>query len=331
MSLSVKESNKYLIKCTICGYKFKNRQEIKKHLLKIHNMEMIDYILKVKYNDIHPLCGCGCGGKVTFTNRLSKNWFSKHLANHYPITDEIKKNVAIGLKKVNMEKLGTEYPLQNKDIMNKTKETMLKRYGVEHGFQSSFIQNKTSKNICSKTELKILNILNGESSFSFKGRRYDIRVGNNLYEIDGNYFHTDKLTNLTVVTLVSIINDHRKILAIDGSDYKLYKIFISNLPKEINEKSLQSNSYIPNFELNYDDIIMRKEYIQKFFQSFDNKKLNKYLKKFYNFLIYFKQDIFKNYKKVDIINSIKYLIGFNEGNNYYDFTIKNVVDNIKIN
>src|SRR3990167_7226584 len=55
--------------CKICFIVFKNRRLLCNHLKTLHNIKIEDYVLKYKYNDIWPLCQCGCGVKTRFLNR----------------------------------------------------------------------------------------------------------------------------------------------------------------------------------------------------------------------------------------------------------------------
>lgn len=56
--------------CNECGkiFEYKKlsscRAQLKQHLKKEHNMELVDYIVKHEYHGTHPLCPCGCGNKL---------------------------------------------------------------------------------------------------------------------------------------------------------------------------------------------------------------------------------------------------------------------------
>lgn len=67
--------------CKECGTVFKHEKEnyckakLTKHLKEAHNMTSEEYIVKHYYNGIHPVCPCGCGGKLKFV----KGWkFNKY-------------------------------------------------------------------------------------------------------------------------------------------------------------------------------------------------------------------------------------------------------------
>lgn len=191
----------------------------------------------------------------------------------------------------------------------------------------------------SKIEIKVLEELKGESAFWYKGKEYDIKVGNNLYEIDGDYFHSDNLTNLNIYQLNSTSNDDCKIKDIEQSPYKLYKIMVSNLPNDISEESLQKFSYIPNFKLEYDDVIITKEYIEAYIQRNELKGLEKQFKSFKKFIDYFQPNlkfegidtkILELWNDKNILHqSIKEVIGLGQLEEVQDFSISNIVNNIQ--
>jgi len=110
----------------------------------------------------------------------------------------------------NLKKYGAIYVGENTHVREKIRQTNIKRYGYENNFlDPSYRKLYNSRH--SKTELEVCEKLSGESSFVFNGREYDIKVENNLFEIDGDYYHTNKLTNLNTMTVGSIVNDHKKL------------------------------------------------------------------------------------------------------------------------
>jgi hypothetical protein len=78
--------------CKLCNNSF-GRQggSFNKHLLKDHNIDNYkDYILLVDYNNIHPLCDCGCNEETTYFNNEFKKF--KHGHNNFVKSIEIEKN-----------------------------------------------------------------------------------------------------------------------------------------------------------------------------------------------------------------------------------------------
>lgn len=217
------------------------------------------------------------------------------------------------IRKTNNEKYGVDYPSQTKEIQEKIKQTNLERYGVEYFLIDDETREKIKKTNLerygvenyflipnfkklhsvsySKKELEVNDKINGEKSFIYKGKEYDIKKGNNLFEIDGDYYHSTKLTNLDLITLGSISNDFNKINDVKDSEYNLYKILISNLPEDITEESLIANSYVPDFTLRYNDIIVKKEYLQKLIDKNGKDYLLKYLNIFLKFIRTFQKEI----------------------------------------
>ncbi len=335
--------------CGICGEKFKHNYKIK-HINE-HGISYEEYIIKTLYNGIKPKCECGCGEYTSFYKKSGGRWFARFIPKHVirkPFSEERKLEIHSKMKITNNKKYGVDYPAQNKNIYSKFKKSMYDRYGVEFTGQSQYLSNKTKetnlkrygkvsafqtetfrkkyKTKKSKSELIVCEKLGGVSGFMFKGKEYDIKLGNNLFEIDGDYIHCDKFKNLNIIQLSSCVNDFNKINDCKDSEYNLYKIFISNLPKEITEENLIKNSYIPNFELNYEDIIVSKEYLKKFNLSFNSKRKYRYIAIFLKFLQIFGYSFIKDFNIENIKNSIIHIININENTPILDFSIKNLIE-----
>lgn len=83
--------------CKICNKSF-GRQggSFNKHLLSEHDITNYkDYILMIEFNNIHPLCECGCLEETTYHNNIFKKY--KHGHNSYDRSKEIEKNLPIDL------------------------------------------------------------------------------------------------------------------------------------------------------------------------------------------------------------------------------------------
>jgi hypothetical protein len=230
------------------------------------------------------------------------------------------------IKKKNLEKFGYEHPAQNKEVQEKIKNTNIERYGVEHFFNiPHFKNNYHAKH--SKKELEVCNILKGESGFYFNGKEYDIKIGDDiLFEIDGDYVHSPNLLNLNLQQLGSTVNDSKKIKNLENTKYNLYKILISNLPKEITVENLIENSYIPNYLLSNDDVIMSKEYIEKYIVNNGREKFNRTVYKFKNFVWEFAPNVQELKDEEVLINGIKNVLGMAVDNEIKDFTINNLLN-----
>ena len=62
------------------------------------------------------------------------------------------------LRKTNLKKYGVEYPMQNKNIREKSKTTCLEKYGVEHAAQNKEISFKIKNSLKNKSEEEKYNI-----------------------------------------------------------------------------------------------------------------------------------------------------------------------------
>ena len=362
-------------KCLICNKKFKTRKGIARHVVEKHNMTFEEYIIKFFYNNIQPLCKCGCKTKLKF-RLYSKNneWFAKYTRNHQPRnphTEETKQKIKDTYKKTMLRKYGVENPMLLKIFRKKIKETKLKRYNNEnynnivkckktklerynnknynnqkkrentnlkkygvtsplsldriikqskntklqkyddenynnilqakktklkkYGYECEFLDSNYRKKYNIKTsiiEIKIANELFATHKFIYKNKEFDMLIENKniIIEIDGDFWHPSNLNNLTITQLNSVINDKQKIDLISKSIYKLYKIHISNLPKNINLKEIISNSYIPDYSITYKQKIMNKEYFKKYIDKKGKNKLKKYISLLLKFIREFQPD-----------------------------------------
>jgi len=272
-----------------------------------------------------------------FKNQVKKTKKKKYGSESYNNSEKSKKtnlekygheNIAQTdlIKKKNLEKFGYEHPAQNKEVQEKIKSTNRERYGVDYFFNTPNFKNKYySKH--SKKELEVCNILKGESGFYFNGKEYDIKIGDDiLFEIDGDYSHSQNLLNLNLQQLGSTVNDSKKIKNLENTKYNLYKILISNLPKEITVENLIQNSYVPNYLLANDDVIMSKEYIEKYIVNNGREKFNRTVYKFKNFVWEFAPNVQELQDEEVLINGIKNVLGMEVDNEIKDFTINNLLN-----
>ena len=193
-------------------------------------------------------------------------------ANSYTASDKCKGE----LEKKNMEKYGVRYSIQSTEIKDKIKKTNVDRYGYESVFSDPNYRKKYNVNK-SKIELEVCHQLNGERHFVYGDKEFDIKVGNNLYEIDGDFWHPVTLERLTISQINSVINDSEKIKMIKTSPYTLFKIHTSKIIGEVNEQILQSYAYLPDYSLAYKQHIIEKSYFKNFLAKKGKQKLEKYI------------------------------------------------------
>jgi len=85
-----------IIKCNICQQEFKHefkgseKKLLGKHLREIHGLTPQEYILKYEYNNIKPLCACGCGNETKYQKWKYLKYYKDH-KNHVKLTEEKQK------------------------------------------------------------------------------------------------------------------------------------------------------------------------------------------------------------------------------------------------
>lgn len=314
------------------------------HICTLYNENIRNDILKnniKKYGFENPMKNLNVQNKVKETN-IKKYGFEVPTQN-IEIWNKVKqtninkfgceytwnnKDIVEKAKQTNLKKYGVENVLSNKDVRNKIKQTNLKKYGVDNPFKSIEVRKKFIIKK-SKKEIEVCKILNGESGFWFNGKEYDIKVGNNLFEIDGDYWHISKLNNLIIPHIYTSVNDFNKINDCKQSPYNLYKIFISNLPKEITVENLIQNSYVPNYNLSEDDVIMTKEYLSSYIERNGYKNFKTHLIYFKYFIKIFFKEIYVKDNKIDTFPNDSIIMEtlsnmYNSENNFtLDFSYNN--------
>ena len=67
-------------KCELCDFTTDNKIKLSKHILFTHKLSMSEYMVKTKYNGIHPTCSCGCGTPMVY--RAYIHDFPKYVKKH---------------------------------------------------------------------------------------------------------------------------------------------------------------------------------------------------------------------------------------------------------
>lgn len=141
--------------CKICGNDF---DRLSSHVKRTHGLEYENYLIKYIYNDIRPLCACGCGQETFFTKSQGES-FKKFIHGHHAKgrkkSDEEK--VKIGKKNSeNMKKFLSENPdILKERIINiqigKTEETerkrilSIKKYYENYSEEERLVKSNVSK------------------------------------------------------------------------------------------------------------------------------------------------------------------------------------------
>ena len=140
-----------------------------------HNIEKM-YETNLKKYGVKNACE-----NKEIANKIKNKWASKP-------PEEIK-NIVNKRKDTCIKKYGVDNPWKSKEIQEKIKNTIFERYGVT----TAWLVNNDKVSI-SKTNLafaQLLNINNIDCDFEFplEDRKFDIKVGNILIEINPTYTH----------------------------------------------------------------------------------------------------------------------------------------------
>lgn len=77
------------IKCFECGVEMMNNKQLMHHIAKIHpHISQEEYIVKHFFNNVHPVCKCGCGQNTEFlrhgkNDNGEKAWFREYIKGHW--------------------------------------------------------------------------------------------------------------------------------------------------------------------------------------------------------------------------------------------------------
>jgi len=128
------------------------------------------------------------------TEKIIKTKKEKYGEHYEKITEKI--------NLTNVKKYGCDYPLQNKDIYNKSIETSINKYGM-HPNKCSFIKDKQLTTLSNTTFQKIKNKYPDINFISKENCQYTIKCDDCglEYKISFNLFFLRKSNNITLCTL----------------------------------------------------------------------------------------------------------------------------------
>jgi hypothetical protein len=304
--------------CEICKKVFGSGRLKAWHVRKDHKLNFENYILQVYYNNIPPVC-LKTGNELSFKAHQLGPWYCNFSKNNFPRkphTQESKDKIRDGCEKTSMEKFGVKNVFSTDWCKDKIKKTMLEKYGVENSMHveefkqkmlNTFIINLKTRpekiydrtastlRLPSDLEQDFTNKLTShnikfESPFVHEGRKYDFYIPdlNSVIEIDGETYHKNTLENLTIRTVNGCQNDYRKNNIIKLTNYKFYRIrynigkFVFNDLSTL-QKQLEDNKYTPSYGIKYKQVIVEKEYFNRYITKYGKENLKSYaylLKKF---------------------------------------------------
>lgn len=214
-------------------------------------------------------------GSPTYNNpeKIISTNIEKYGSHSYTASDDGK----LKIKNTFLDKYGVENPAQIPDIKQKIKNTNTLKTGYSTNLiNPKFRSQYNPKN--SKIEKLVCETIKGEHKFIYENKEFDIKLNDDIFEIDGDYYHPNTLVNLTLTQVQNAINDFNKNEIIKQSKYTLYKVHVSDIEKqnEITADVLKDISYIPDHSLTYKQKIITKKYIENYIKVKGVEKLKKY-------------------------------------------------------
>ena len=201
-------------------------------------------------------------------------------------------------------------------------------------FTSGYKQTAPSSyQISFKQQLQKLNIQYIQN-YKLQHRNYDFYLPqyNTIIQIDGEVFHVQKMSGLTIMTMNTKINDFNKDNIAKNKNITLKRLRYTNQDL-IAYTDILNLQYNQNYSVNYITNIVSKQYLIKYKQTNGQQKLKKYLSLFLKFIHTFQpefpypttnttlqQSIFNlqtfSYKNIQQNNTIKYNACNNAGSQY---------------
>jgi len=285
-----------LFKCPYCNWTTidlkNNSGGFTKHLKNEHNLTPTDYVSQFPHHKYLWKMYFIRKERIDFINKDTSNRVQcKVCGSHF------KKITQTHLKThdITTEQYKLKYHTNKISSINNSKKqsNITTKHNLLHG--SSFKSFQSALELDFKTKLKNAYI-DYKEQYLFNGKKYDFKIYNLLVEIDGTYYHPAKLEKLSLTQISSAVNDNQKMYDVTNSDYTLYKIHwdVSMIFESKSEliNLLKNKSYIPNYLIHDNQIIIAKSYIQSYIKNKGINKLHRYdsliikfIKMFMNILI----------------------------------------------
>lgn len=237
--------------CVICGQIFASGNLLGGHIKRDHLMSKRKYVLECVFKGIHPTCNCGCGRKVKIL------YYSPYKVDYISGHNSMEGN----------------NPMYGKKHSKSTKLKMSHKAIIR-------ITTQIGKKIDTKPELEFKKILD-DMGIAYE-HPYEIKMNNrnalvDFYltdsnipiEIDGLYWHPEKLEGLNFHRIPNVISDYEK-----KDILNLVRIKDIDISKIKSAGDIKKYSYDVTYTLEYKQKIIEKEY----FSLCMEKKGLKYLK-----------------------------------------------------
>lgn len=282
-----------------------------KHIEEVHQKTLQQYYIDNYLAGKTPTCKCGCETETRLVVFSDCFIYSKYTKNHFPkkpFTEEQKQKVKENTRRSVREKYGVDYVFQLPELQKKVKERFKEKYGVVSPMQESKILQKR-KDLCeekygegilyppksnpsknSKVEKKVREALQGEKYF-IGNKEFDIKVGNTLVEVDGDYWHPKTLENLSFSQLHTKLNDYVKESLSKKENLELIRIHESKIPENITLDTLRENLYLPDYSITPSTVILSKKYLSEYKKVKGEEKLERYIPLLLRFIYTFSPEL----------------------------------------
>lgn len=220
-----------MLKCKLCEFETTSQISLSKHTSFNHKLKYPDYLIKIKYDGVNPICQCGCLNITKYNAKLAD--FNKFIVGHQARLDghfgdpKAKKRVEaiIKTRKENFASGKYDYiktAIKNRDSIELGKRISKGAKGVAKpkpkGFGVGRIQSQETKDKMSKTAIKNIlkkgKVKRSKLEYKFEGllesynvkfiHSYYIESINKIYdfylpelnlliEIDGDFWHCNPI------------------------------------------------------------------------------------------------------------------------------------------
>ena len=241
-----------MVQCNICNFETDSEIKLAKHIQHTHKLKKTEYVIQTKYNNIHPICQCGCGQQTRYEANLKDycKWIHGHqakVAGHFG-DPKAKKRVdaIIKTRKAKFESGEYDHILKyvsqkrSKKITDKISKTKKEQWETGKIGKKKYKPSKLEKtfaNILDLLEIKY------ETSYYAKDIKafYDVYVPehNILIEVDGDFWHTNpiKYPNgpVSKCQFKNNIRDQQKTKWALDNGYKLLRFWENDINNNIKQ------------------------------------------------------------------------------------------------
>ena len=261
-----------MFECKICNTHFDKNVKLTIHIKNSHNLTKKDYLLLTEYDNKHPTCECGCGEKVSFTN---KKGFSRFIDKHS--SKYLFNNKKIDL--TNRKKKTIEEKLHN----SKLSIDILKKY-----FDFYYNIEKPLSEITKELALDKRTFFSYCKELSFYNNNDEIRRNKNIHKFKWlNYKNKNKINDFLLEEIYILLKTNISLYTLD----KIKKIFDLRISNEF-----LYNKLISKYDKIEIDHLLKRGVMSKpeqdyyfilshFFGKKNIKKQFKLKRKFYDFLL----------------------------------------------